>query len=88
MRFIVLILVTLVLTLLVTELNFLQRIFDTVSLTSRQWGICLVATVIAVVMVEASKLLLRRTGWASAAPELVEHEDARPQIPSGIHAMP
>ena len=33
--------VTLVLTFLVTELDFLQRIFDTVSLTSSQWGICL-----------------------------------------------
>ena len=35
----------LVLTFLVTELRPLQRIFDTVSLTSSQWGICLLGPV-------------------------------------------
>ena len=40
-RFVQLIGAALVLTFLVTELGPLQRIFDTVSLTSSQWGICL-----------------------------------------------
>ncbi len=40
-RFVQLIGAALVLTFLVTELSPLQRIFDTVSLTSSQWGICL-----------------------------------------------
>ncbi len=40
-RFVQLIGVALVLTFLVTEVQPLQRIFDTVPLTSSQWGICL-----------------------------------------------
>jgi Ca2+-transporting ATPase len=40
-RFVQLIGVALALTFLVTELDPLQRIFDTVPLTSSQWGICL-----------------------------------------------
>ena len=44
-RFVLLIGAALVLTLLVTELSLLQRIFDTVSLTSSQWAICLVAPI-------------------------------------------
>ena len=45
-RFVQLIGLTLVLTFLVTELNFLQRMFDTVSLTSSQWGICLLGPIV------------------------------------------
>jgi Ca2+-transporting ATPase len=72
LRFVLLVLVSLGLTLFVTELTFLQRIFDTVSLTSRQWGISLLAVAIAVVVVEIAKFILRRAGWASVAPAQAE----------------
>ena len=45
-RFVQLIAVALVLTFLVTALSPLQRIFDTVSLTSSQWGICLLGPIV------------------------------------------
>ena len=45
-RFVQLIGATLVLTFLVTELSPLQRIFDTVPLTSSQWGICLLGPIV------------------------------------------
>ena len=44
-RFVKLIGATLALTFLVTELSPLQRIFDTVPLTSSQWGICLLGPI-------------------------------------------
>jgi P-type Ca2+ transporter type 2C len=47
---------------LVTELGVLQRIFDTVSLTSSQWGICLLGPIIYVALVELGKLVDRHTG--------------------------
>jgi P-type Ca2+ transporter type 2C len=58
-----------VLTLLVTELDFLQRIFDTVSLTSSQWGLCLLGPVLYLAVAELVKALDRRSGndVASAA---------------------
>ena len=49
-----------VLTLLVTELQPLQRIFDTVALTSPQWGICLLAAVVFLALTELGKLVDRR----------------------------
>jgi Ca2+-transporting ATPase len=60
-RFVQLIGVTLVLTFLVTELNFLQRIFDTVSLTSSQWGICLLGPIVYIAVAELMKLFDQRT---------------------------
>jgi P-type Ca2+ transporter type 2C len=68
-RFVKLIGLTLVLTLLVTELDFLQRIFDTVSLTSSQWGLCLLGPVLYLAVAELVKALDRRSGndVASAA---------------------
>jgi P-type Ca2+ transporter type 2C len=65
-RFVQLIGLTLVLTLLVTELDFLQRIFDTVPLTSAQWGICLLGPVAYLVIAELVKALDRRTGHGRA----------------------
>jgi Ca2+-transporting ATPase len=65
-RFVYLIGAALVLTLLVTELSFLQRIFDTVSLTSDQWGICLLGPVAYIALVELAKLVDRRTGRPSS----------------------
>jgi P-type Ca2+ transporter type 2C len=61
-RFVQLIGVTLVLTFLVTELNFLQRIFDTVSLTSSQWGICLLGPIVYLAIAELVKAFDRRSG--------------------------
>jgi P-type Ca2+ transporter type 2C len=52
--------VTLVLTLLVTELNVLQRIFDTVPLTSSQWGLCLLGPLAYLAVAEIVKAIDRR----------------------------
>jgi Ca2+-transporting ATPase len=51
----------LALTFLVTALSPLQRIFDTVPLTSSQWGICLLATLAFLAFVELGKLFERRS---------------------------
>jgi Ca2+-transporting ATPase len=61
-RFVQLIAAALVLTFLVTELGPLQRIFDTVSLTSSQWGICLIGPIAFLVIAELGKILERRGG--------------------------
>ena len=66
-RFVQLIGAALVLTFLVTELAFLQRIFDTVSLTSSQWGICLLGPIAYVAIVELWKLVDRRSDRSSSA---------------------
>jgi P-type Ca2+ transporter type 2C len=60
-RFVQLIGIALVLTFLVTALAPLQRIFDTVSLTSSQWGVCLLGPVVFVAVAELGKLLDRRS---------------------------
>jgi Ca2+-transporting ATPase len=59
-RFVQLIAAALVLTFLVTELRPLQRIFDTVSLTSAQWGICLLGPIVFLALAELGKFLGRR----------------------------
>jgi P-type Ca2+ transporter type 2C len=61
-RFVQLIGAALVLTFLVTALGPLQRIFDTVALTSSQWGICLLGPIVFLAFAEFGKLLLRRKG--------------------------
>jgi Ca2+-transporting ATPase len=61
-RFLQLIGAALVLTFLVTELAPLQRIFDTVSLTSSQWGICLLGPLVFLTITELGKLYDRRSG--------------------------
>ena len=61
-RFIQLIGAALALTFLVTELQPLQRIFDTVSLTSAQWGICLLGPIVFLAAAELGKLADRHTG--------------------------
>jgi Ca2+-transporting ATPase len=58
----------LVATLAITALGFLQRIFDTTSLTFGQWCTCLGIAVSIVVVEELIKLVQRR----SATPETVE----------------
>jgi len=59
-RFVQLIAAALVLTFLVTELRPLQRIFDTVSLTSSQWGICLLGPIVFLALAELGKFFGRR----------------------------
>jgi Ca2+-transporting ATPase len=61
-RFVQLVGAALALTFLVTELSPLQRIFDTVSLTSSQWGICLLGPIAYVVVIELVKVFDRRSG--------------------------
>jgi Ca2+-transporting ATPase len=79
-RFNLLLLTCLGLTVLVTELNVLQRIFDTTSLTIEQWGICLLAVVVTAALIEAGKFVLRRTGWASTAPAVTEPTVVQPTL--------
>jgi len=59
-RFVQLIGAALVLTFLVTALSPLQRIFDTTSLTSSQWGICLIGPIVYIALIELGKLVDRR----------------------------
>jgi Ca2+-transporting ATPase len=61
-RFVQLVGAALVLTFLVTALSPLQRIFDTVSLTSSQWGICFLGPIVFVAIAELGKFLDRRRG--------------------------
>jgi P-type Ca2+ transporter type 2C len=63
-----LVLAALALTFLVTALGPLQRIFDTVSLTSSQWGVCLLDPIAYLAFAELWKLLDRRTGHSGPAP--------------------
>jgi Ca2+-transporting ATPase len=65
-RFVQLIGAALVLTFLVTELAPLQRIFDTVPLTSSQWAICLIAPLAYIGLVELGKVADRRRGGGRA----------------------
>jgi len=67
-RFLQLIGAALVLTFLVTSLSPLQRIFDTVSLTSSQWGICLLGPIVYLAVSELVKLYDRQTGHEEPAP--------------------
>jgi Ca2+-transporting ATPase len=49
-----------VLVFLVTALGPLQRIFDTVPLTSAQWGICLLGPIVFLAVAELGKLIDRQ----------------------------
>ena len=69
-RFLQLIGISLVLTFLVTALSPLQRIFDTVALTSSQWGVCLLGPIVYLAVAELLKLIDRRSS----------HEDATPTV--------
>jgi Ca2+-transporting ATPase len=61
-RFNQLMLAALALTFLVTTIDGLQRIFDTVDLSGPQWRACLVPVIAYVVLAEAGKFILRRLG--------------------------
>jgi P-type Ca2+ transporter type 2C len=64
-RFVQLIGIATVLTFLVTTLGPLQRIFDTVPLTSSQWGVCLLGPIVFLAFAELGKLADRRFGHAA-----------------------
>jgi P-type Ca2+ transporter type 2C len=66
-RFVKLIGAALVLTFLVTALGPLQRIFDTVALTTSQWGICLLGPIVFLAVVELGKLYDRHRGQGETA---------------------
>jgi P-type Ca2+ transporter type 2C len=59
-RFNILMLVALALTFLVTTVDGLERIFDTVELTGSQWRACFIAVVSYLALAELAKLILRR----------------------------
>jgi P-type Ca2+ transporter type 2C len=65
-RFVQLLAAALVLSLLVTTLSPLQRIFDTVPLTAAQWGICLLGPLVYLAITELGKLLDRHAEGAEA----------------------
>jgi Ca2+-transporting ATPase len=64
-RFNLLMLTALALTFLVTTVQGLQRIFDTVELTGHQWRACFIAVLAYLVLAELGKLVLRRVDRAS-----------------------
>jgi Ca2+-transporting ATPase len=64
-RFLQMIGAALVLTFLVTALEPLERIFGTTSLTTRQWGICLLGPIVLLLLLELGKLIDRRVGGPS-----------------------
>jgi P-type Ca2+ transporter type 2C len=68
------------LTFLVTELQSLQRIFATVSLTSSQWGVCLLGPVVFLALAELGKLVDRRSRHGGAGPA-PRGTDAQPHMP-------
>jgi Ca2+-transporting ATPase len=51
--------------ILVTELGILQSIFDTVSMTGQQWGICFIVALLFIFVGEIAKLILRLFGVGS-----------------------
>jgi P-type Ca2+ transporter type 2C len=67
-RFVQLVAIALVLTFLVTQLNALNRIFDTVPLTSSQWGICLLAALVFGAVCELGKLVDRSRAGGHPVP--------------------
>ncbi len=62
--------IALVATFFVTTIGPLQRIFDTVALDTRQWGVCLLAPIVYVAVVEAVK-------WFDRRSDRVPHPDVR-----------
>ena len=65
-RFNLLVLTALVLTFLVTTIDGLQRIFDTVDLSGPQWRVCFLAVLGYFVLAEIGKLILRRVDKSAA----------------------
>jgi len=71
--------ISLLLTILSTELGLLQRIFTTVSLTLNEWLVCLVVALSLLVVEEVIKFLLTRNDAQPAS---------QPAIPAAAQASP
>jgi Ca2+-transporting ATPase len=71
-RFLQMIGAAILMTFLVTALAPLQRIFGTVALTSRQWGICLVGAIALLALLECGKLVDRRVDKGSGRAAVVD----------------
>ena len=71
-RFVQLLGAALVLSLLVTTLSPLQRIFDTQALTAAQWGICLLGPLFYLALTELGKWFDRRSGESLPAAAAAE----------------
>jgi putative copper export protein len=67
-RFVQLVGAALVLSLLVTTLSPLERIFDTEPLTAAQWGICLLGPIAYLVITELGKWYQRGSHKVPATP--------------------
>jgi P-type Ca2+ transporter type 2C len=65
-RFNKLMLAALALTFLVTTIDGLQRIFDTVDLDGDQWRVCFIAVAGYLVLAELGKFILRRVHYKEA----------------------
>ncbi|WP_255589263.1 HAD-IC family P-type ATPase [Cellulomonas sp. PS-H5] len=74
-RFVTLVLVVLGLTVLVTSIPLLQRLFGTTDLSLQQWGVCLLAALGYLVVAEAlrwgARLVARRDGAEAPTPAAV-----------------
>jgi Ca2+-transporting ATPase len=73
-RFLQMIGAAVALTFLVTALGALQRIFGTTSLTSRQWGICLLGPIALLALLELGKFVDRRFGGDETGPAATRRE--------------
>ena len=76
-RFLQMIGAAVLLTFLVTALEPLERIFGTVSLTSRQWGICLCGPIALLALLELGKFIDRR--WTNHPNGVMSDPPAVPQ---------
>jgi Ca2+-transporting ATPase len=82
-RFLQMIGAAVLLIFLVTALEPLQRIFGTTSLTSRQWGICLLGPIVLLAALELGKFIDRRvTGPGARENESPDSGDARLASPT------
>lgn len=72
-RFVTLVLVVLGLTVLVTSIPLLQRLFGTTDLTLRQWGVCLLAVLGYLVVAEVARWVARLAARRAGA-----------EVPAGV----
>jgi Ca2+-transporting ATPase len=82
-RFLQMIGAALVLTFLVTALDPLERIFGTTSLTSRQWGICLLGPIALLGLLELGKLIDRHRHHDDEGSASLETESTEDALRSG-----
>ena len=68
--------------ILATELQFFQRILDTVELTGNQWLICIGAALTVVVASEIRKFLLRRREATAEPAEAPAPDDETVPVPA------